>query len=431
VTRSAGGGAPTRLPGDLGLVAGARVLAAVSGGPDSTALLLWLVERGVDVAAAHFDHALRQGSERDAATVSRLCARLGVQLIVGRRLEPLASGSVQAAARAARYQFLTDALAGTGRELVALGHTADDVAEGVVLHLLRGSGLAGMRGMPVSRPPFVRPFWNVWRADIEHFLASRGVEALRDPSNADVGRFARARIRHELLPRLEQDRPGLARHLWGAARAACRLQAEVEEAAARVPPDRQALRSAPRVVRLEAYRQLYGRLPALSRRQLEAIDQIVCSGRTGQAVDLPGGLRLRLEARRLSIDARALARPALPALVERPCSGCEDPRAAHLRPGQRLSVGYRSPGLRMRPLSGSSGNRHPGTRKLQDILTDAKVPRHLRDALPLVFADGRLAWVPRVAVDADAAASPGGPAVHVALEDTAAAGSDPAQMNGP
>ena len=71
----------------------------------------------------------------------------------------------------------------------------------------------------------------------------------------------------------------------------------------------------------------------------------------------------------------------------------------------------------MRPLSGAPGIRQPGTRKLQDILTDAKVPRHLRDLLPLVFADGRLAWVPGVAVDADAAASPGGPAVHVTLQE--------------
>jgi tRNA(Ile)-lysidine synthetase-like protein len=70
----------------------------------------------------------------------------------------------------------------------------------------------------------------------------------------------------------------------------------------------------------------------------------------------------------------------------------------------------------MRPLAGPPGGRRPGTRKLQDILTDAKVPRHLRDSLPLVFADGRLAWVPGIAVDADAAASPGGPAIHVVLQ---------------
>jgi tRNA(Ile)-lysidine synthase len=402
-------------------VAGKRVLVAVSGGPDSTALLLWLLEHGVDVAAAHYDHALRAGSERDSERVAQLCARLEVPLVSERRREPLPGGSVQAAARAVRYRFLDRTLASTGRELVALGHTADDVAEGVALHLLRGSGLAGMRGMPVTRAAFVRPFWSVWRRDIEGFLAARGVTPLRDPANADVLRYARARLRHELLPALERDRPGLVRRLWAAARTASRLQAELELAARRLPAQPAAVRRAPRIVRLELYRQLYGNLPALSRLHLEAIDRVVCRGRTGQAVDLPGGLRFRLEADRVSIEARALRPSPAPLLVARACSGCEDPRAAHLRPGQQLSLGYRVPGLRMRPLAGGPGARRPGTRKLQDILTDAKVPRHLRDALPLVFADGHLAWVPGIAVDADAAASPGGPAVHVSLEEPAAA----------
>jgi tRNA(Ile)-lysidine synthetase-like protein len=94
----------------------------------------------------------------------------------------------------------------------------------------------------------------------------------------------------------------------------------------------------------------------------------------------------------------------------RPCSGCEDPRAAHLLAGLDLTVGYRRPGLRMRPQGA------PGSRKLQDVLTDAKVPRHLRDRLPLVFANGRLAWVPGVAVDVDVVASPGSSGWHVALQ---------------
>jgi tRNA(Ile)-lysidine synthetase-like protein len=395
------------------------VLVALSGGPDSTALLLWLLENGVDVAAAHFDHALRAGSEHDSESVARLCARWGVAVVTERRQEALAPGSLQAAARLARYRFLTRAQASTGRELVALGHTADDVAEGAALHLLRGSGLAGMRGMPVTREPFVRPFWSVWRRDIERFLAARAVVPLRDPANADVEHYARARVRHELLPALERDRPGLVRGLWAAARSASRLQAEVERAARRLPPSPEAVRRAPRVVRLELYRQLYGALPALSRRHLEAMDRVVCRGRTGQAVDLPEGRRFRMEARRLEIGARDPRPPPAPLLVARSCPGCEDPRAAHLRPGQRLSLGYRAPGLRMRPLAGARAGVRPGARKLQDILTDAKVPRHLRDTLPLVFADGRLAWVPGIAVDADAAASPGGPTVHVTLEDPA------------
>src|SRR5919202_6204773 len=153
--------APTAASGRPGLAAAVapdgRVLAAVSGGPDSTALLIWLLESGVDVAVAHYDHALREGSQADAEHVAALCAGLGVELVRERRRVPRPPGSVQQAARSLRYEFLDRALRATGRDLVALGHTADDVVEGALLHLLRGSGLAGLRGMPERRGQYVRP----------------------------------------------------------------------------------------------------------------------------------------------------------------------------------------------------------------------------------------------------------------------------------
>jgi tRNA(Ile)-lysidine synthetase-like protein len=400
------------LPGATRPPAGVRALAAVSGGPDSTALLVWLVESGADVAAAHYDHALRDGSERDAGHVAALCARLGVPLVRERRSGPVPRGSVQAAARALRYAFLERALAATGRDVVCLGHTADDVVEGAVLHLLRGSGLAGLRGMPRRRGPFLRPLLDVWRADVEDYLAVRGLEPVRDPANRDRARFARARVRFDLLPALERDRPGLTRRLHGAAVAAAALQDRLEAEAGRLVgagAARADLRRAPRAVRLEAYRQLYGRLPALDRRQLEAMDRLALDGRTGSGLDLPGGRRFTVQPEGVSIGVAILPPPVAPGLQVRPCAGCGDERAAHLRPGVALTVGFRRPGLRMRPVGA------PGTRKLQDILTDARVPRHVRDHIPLVFADGRLAWVPGIALDVDAAAPAGAPAWHVTL----------------
>jgi tRNA(Ile)-lysidine synthase len=402
-----------RLPGAVRLPVAVRALAAVSGGPDSTALLVWLHESGVDVVAVHYDHALREGSERDAEQVAGLCARLGVSLLGERRTEPLPRGSVQAAARALRYAFLERALAATGRDVACLGHTADDVVEGAVLHLLRGSGLAGLRGMPRRRGPFVRPLLDVWRTDVERYLAARNLEPARDPANGDTARFARARVRHTLLPALERDRPGLTRRLHAAASAAAVLQDRLDAEAARLVragAGRADLRVAPRVVRLEAYRQLYGRLPALDRRQLEAMDRLALDGRTGAGLDLPGGLRFTVQPERVVIGVAILPPPSAPRLDVRPCAGCGDGRAAHLRSGVALTVGFRRPGLRMRPVGA------PGTRKLQDILTDARVPRHLRDRLPLVFADGRLAWVPGIALDVDAAAPAGTLAWHVTLE---------------
>src|SRR5207248_10015937 len=106
-------------------------LVALSDGPDSTALLLGLLEAGVPIVAAHFDHRLRPESAAEAQRVTELCAGLGVVLIRGRRSRALARGSRQAAARRARYAFLELALAESGLATCALGHTADDLVEGV------------------------------------------------------------------------------------------------------------------------------------------------------------------------------------------------------------------------------------------------------------------------------------------------------------
>src|ERR1700687_3360169 len=202
---------------------GDRVLAAVSGGPDSTALLVALKELGCELMAAHFDHALRDGSEKVAEKVSALCERLGVQLLSERRTSPMLRGSVQAGARTLRYEFLDRARLQVGADVVALAHTADDLVEGVVLHLMRGCGLAGLRGMPASRGAYVRPILAVWRRDVVAFLDGRGINAYDDPANADLN-FARARVRHEILPALERDRPGIGRRFYAAARQASAMQ---------------------------------------------------------------------------------------------------------------------------------------------------------------------------------------------------------------
>src|SRR5262249_61011901 len=129
--------------------------------------------------------------------------------------------------------------------------------------------------------------------------------------------------------------------------------------------------------RLEVYRSLFGRPPALPRRRLEAIDALALGGATGTGLDLPGKLRLQVQPDRVSVDVATLPQPAAPRLGVRACPGCADPGAAHLRPGMDLSVGYRRPGLPMRPLG------PPGSRKLQRVLTDAKGPRPPRARLPL------------------------------------------------
>ncbi len=103
-----------------------------------------------------------------------LCARLGVPLLSERRAEPLPTGSVQAGARKLRYAFFERARIEAGADVVALAHTADDVVEGAVIHLLRGCGIAGLRGMPARRDPYTRPLLNVWRKDARALLDERG-----------------------------------------------------------------------------------------------------------------------------------------------------------------------------------------------------------------------------------------------------------------
>jgi tRNA(Ile)-lysidine synthetase-like protein len=392
-----------------------RVLVAVSGGPDSTALLIALHELGFDIAAAHFDHALRDGSEEVAAQVGNLCDRLGVRLVTERRTSPMPRGSVQAGARALRYRFLERARDEVGGGVVALAHTADDVVEGVVLHLMRGCGLAGLRGMPASRDFYVRPMLGVRRADVVEFLGRRGICAHDDPANANLD-FARARVRHELLPALERDCPGISARFFGAARQASIAQEAIESAAegwlSAGAVAREELAEMPEPVAVEVIKHLYRRAgglqPALSRVHLGEMLRLARGEIGGRGVDLPGGRRFRIVGHDMEIVA-PVERPIEPRLEVRDCLGCEDPQATHLKPGLAVRLGFRAPGLRMRPLGGR------GSRKLQDILVDARVPREDRDSWPMVFAGDRLAWVPGVAVDADLASAAGEPSLHVAI----------------
>lgn len=397
---------------------GAPVLAAVSGGPDSCALLVALHETGHAVIAAHYDHALREGSDAVAARVAALCTSLGVRLVTERRTGPLPRGSMQAAARTMRYDFLERARGLSGAQVVALAHTADDVVEGAVIHLKRGCGLAGMRGMPDARDVFVRPMLDVWRTEVTAFLESRGVSAYEDPSNAEL-RFERVRVRRALLPALERDRPGIVRRLHAASRASERLHeravALASEALAGGPLTAQALVAMPEPVAIEALKLLYaeagGPDPGLGRTHFRSMLDLAKPGVGGRGVDLPEGLRFRIVDNHVQIvDSSAgcrLERDATVRLEVSSCLGCADPDVAHLHEHADLSVGFRTPGLRLRPVGGR------GTRKLQDVLVDAHIPREDRDAWPLVFDGGRLAWVPGVALDAGSAAGPGQPALHV------------------
>jgi tRNA(Ile)-lysidine synthase len=168
---------------------GASVACAVSGGADSLALLVLACAAGCDVTAIHVDHGLRTGSDREADVVAAAAARFGARFD-GRTVDVAAGPNVEARARAARYLALPPD--------VLTGHTADDQAETVLLNLMRGAGLDGLRGMPVARRPLIR----IRRSDTHTLCAELGLEPVHDPTNDDRA-LRRNRVRHELLPMLD------------------------------------------------------------------------------------------------------------------------------------------------------------------------------------------------------------------------------------
>lgn len=193
---------------------GQRVLAAVSGGPDSLVLLHVLSglakTGGFELHAVHFDHGLRGAeSAGDARFVQTIASEWGVPVHLGRA----APGAVrvrgrglQAAAREARYAFFDQAADDLGARWIATAHTADDQAETVILRWVRGAGADGLAGIPAVRGRYLRPLLGARRAEIEAYVAAQSLSPRRDPSNDNV-RFARTQIRRAVVPLLRDLNP--------------------------------------------------------------------------------------------------------------------------------------------------------------------------------------------------------------------------------
>ena len=178
------------------------VVVACSGGPDSLALLAFAVDAGLAPVAVHVDHGVRPGSEREADVVAAAATRLGAGFR-SERVEVGAGANLEARARAARYDALERARVAEGATAVLVGHTADDQAETVLLNLLRGSGTAGLGGMPGRRDRLARPLLGLRRAETEDVCTRLGLVPVRDPMNDDVS-YRRVWLRREVLPALER-----------------------------------------------------------------------------------------------------------------------------------------------------------------------------------------------------------------------------------
>ncbi|MCW5806901.1 MAG: tRNA lysidine(34) synthetase TilS [Deltaproteobacteria bacterium] len=362
---------------------------ACSGGADSLVLADAVIEAaGAErVVVLVIDHGLHP----DSAAVARRVVAWGEgagAAAVAERVAVAPAGSLEAAARDARYAALDRLAERLGLGVVLLGHTARDQAETVLLRILRGTGPAGLAAIPPQRGRFERPFLALDRRLIEERAAARGLPVWEDPMNADV-RHARARVRHELLPHLREVNPKLDAALIRLAGIAAEWREAIDGLAATLlasagpldaPLDCRTLAAAPAAVRkralqlaLEAGGVGHGAV------HLEALDRLVTAPSRGEVcLDLPGGRAVR------SYDTLTLSSGA---------AGQAAPATDLTAPVGPYVLRRWRPGDRMRParLAGRS-------RKLSDLYTDAKVPRIQRPSARVVerTTDGAIVWAEHV-----------------------------------
>jgi tRNA(Ile)-lysidine synthase len=382
---------------------------AVSGGTDSTALCLILAELreefGLVLHVAHFDHRARpRAAAADAAFVGELANHIGATLRVGRADAPPKN---EDDARTARYEFLRRAARDIGATAIATGHTRDDQAETVLLHITRGSGLAGLAGMRPERDGVIRPLLPLRRSDTVAICKAAGIAPREDPTNRSL-RFARNRIRHRVLPELAKLNPEIASAIARLADAAAAIAdtaagdaATALEAATtggtisldRLPDDADARAES---LALWWERRTTRRLAA---RHRAALAQLTASTEGSRSLDLPGGRALR-EYRTLRSVAtdNETAQQGPITLVRGDTADWHDWRFALERDldggAQVALIDAKNVVVRGR----RAGDRMNGPRgaKVQDVFTNAKVPARERDAWPLVIADEAVVWIPGI-----------------------------------
>ena len=374
---------------------GDKVIAAVSGGADSVAMLfaLYLLrdELGITLEAAHFNHHLRGAeSDRDEAFVTDFCGRYCIPLHLGSGRIVSGKKGLEAAARDARYAFLRS-LPGK----VATAHTADDNAETVLMRLIRGTGLKGLGAIAPVSGNVIRPMLTVTRDDVEAFLEEYALPHVEDSSNAEDD-FLRNRIRHGILPLMRAENPRIGENL-----SAMSLLLRQDEAClqAMIPEEQM-----PDVSRLKAME------PALRRRTLERFlkaqgvrepeqihilqaEQLLYHWSPSASMQFPGGVTIGRQYDRL---VRLECAPELPetrlSVLGETCIGGkrfvseyatdleERPDSVLVCPVGVLIVRSRRSGDTMR-LPG-------GTRSLKKMYIDRKIPASQRAAVP-VLADDR------------------------------------------
>ena len=370
---------------------GDRVIAALSGGADSVALTfaLYLLKEKLDftLEAAHFNHNLRgKDSDADEAFVREFCHRYDIPLHIGSAQVVSGKKGLEAAARDARYAWMR-----TLPGKVATAHTADDNAETVLLHMIRGSGLKGLGGIPPVNGTIIRPMLLVTRTDVEDFLNEWCLSHVEDATNGE-DTFQRNRIRHHVMPLLYRENPRIGENLSRMA-----LGLRVEEDCLCQMADYEAL---PDVDTLK------GKHPALRRRMLARFlkesgvrepeeshiaqaEALLYSPKPSAKANLPGGVTIARNYGRL--EALPQQRP----LEETPLPvpGCIEVSgyrvtiavAEEIRNSKDTFTVCPQGALTLRSRrSGDAIRLSGGTKRLKKLFIDCKIPAAQRERIPVL-----------------------------------------------
>ncbi len=428
---------------------GSGVLCALSGGADSMYLLCRLLEGrekyGWTVCAAHFNHALRPTARRDEDFVRDWCGRQNVPLYTCRdNVEEYAFReklSVEEAGRILRYRFLEDTAWETGcaenPTLIATGHHAGDNAETVLMNLIRGCGLKGLTGIPERRGNIVRPMLSVTRSEIEAYLNANGAPHVEDETNTDLT-YTRNKVRHQLLPLLEELNPQAAAHIAAAAR---RLREDEEELNRQAVPlteqwldiptgaaiPARVLREAPRPLALRACAMLLERAGLGGEAvHLENILSIAAGDDPSAHLDVPGGsVRRQYEVLVFSPDPEPEPGPPPPMELAEGKSRWGDwtvtciqgtcPEKAYISPWEfylkpdRYLIRPRREGDKI-----TLGKRPEKT--VKKLMIEGRVPAHDRNRVPVLATWEQVAAVGGFGPEKVCLGSPGEAALHIILK---------------
>ena len=407
------------------LTPGDRVLVGVSGGADSTALLLALNELGFDLAVAHLNHGLRGAeSDEDEHFVQTLAGQLGIACFARSAEIRRKSGNIEALGRESRRSFFQSLVRDHGFTKVALAHNREDRVETLLLHLMRGAGSEGLVSMAPVAGTTVRPLIETSREDIEAYLTGLGRSWRTDLSNSDMS-LSRNRMRHEIIPRLaslfntrlidslsrtitilqdEDQWMGEAARVW--------LDEHGLGASVDIPAMRLAGPALSRRVIREALRRDGHELADITFDHVEAVRGLLADGKSGKTIQLPGGIEAAREFNRL-VFRRAIEDLAgfdynlpIPGVVRIPELGrsfsatyIENPRDFSLRlvdpnhvlvDGSRLGAYVKirnwKPGDYCRPAGWPAG-------KVKELFQRARVPRSQRRRWPILVTDSTIIWV--------------------------------------